>query len=404
MEKAKKSLTRYFIPPLILIIGIVIMASLSASRQKPQREEQSTPGVVVQVQIVEFESRQVTVRGHGTVKPRQEISLSSQVPGKIEWVDPRFIAGGRFKKGDPLCRIEQTDYILGVEQAQARVAGAEFGAMAARAKTENAREEWDQMQTANQKLPGNNKQNPEPDALVLREPQLKQAEAELQSAHAALAIAELRLERTIITAPFDCRIRQESIDVGQYVNPGVSVARLFSTDMVEIEVGIPLSEVMWLDIPGAEAEIHLHVDGKNFIWEGNVNRTVGVIGERERLSYVVVQVKDPLELHDENSIELSIGAFVEVEIKGRMLEKVISLPRQAIRDESHVWVVDEEGLLNVRDVTVERLVPGEALISSGLVSGEKVILSSIIGGAEGMKVRVTVNGEIESPEIEGDSQ
>ncbi|MBT7616304.1 MAG: HlyD family efflux transporter periplasmic adaptor subunit, partial [Calditrichaeota bacterium] len=227
---------------------------------------------------------------------------------------------------------------------------------------------------------------------------------ELASANAALSLAKLRLDRTILYAPFNCRIRQESIDKGQYLNPGVSVARLFSTDMVEIDVGIPLSEVMWLDIPGATAAVHLHVDGKTFIWDGKVDRSVGVIGEKERLAYVVVQVKDPLKIQDDKDIELSIGTFVEVEIRGHFLDNIVSLPRQALRDDSNVWVVNDEGLLNVRKVSVERMIPGEVLISDGLNTGDKVILSSIIGGAEGMKLRVMLNGKISNPENSGDSQ
>ena len=403
MEKTRKSFKRYFMPPLILIVGVAIMASLSASRQKPHREKHVVPGVLVQVQVVKPESRQVIVRGHGTVKPRQEINLSAQVSGKIEWVDSRFAAGGQFNSGEPLFRIEQSDYELGVEQAQARVAGAEYGFMVASANKEIARTEWDNMQSAHRKLTGK-AENSQPDALVLREPQLKQAEAELASANAALSLAKLRLDRTILYAPFSCRIRQESIDKGQYLNPGVSVARLFSTDMVEIDVGIPLSEVMWLDIPGATAAVHLHVDGKTFIWDGKVDRSVGVIGEKERLAYVVVQVKDPLKIQDDKDIELSIGTFVEVELRGHFLDNIVSLPRQALRDDSNVWVVNDEGLLNVRKVSVERMIPGEVLISDGLNTGDKVILSSIIGGAEGMKLRVMLNGKISNPENSGDSQ
>lgn len=402
MKEAKKSVKRYIIPPLVLLIGIVIMASLSASRQKPPREKQISLGVLVQVQTVKPESRQVIVRGNGTVKPRQEISLSAQVSGKVDWVDPRFVNGGQFKKGESLFRIEQIEYELGVEQAQARVAGAEYGMLVARANTEIARHEWDTMQNARQDLSGNKAANSKPDALVLREPQLKQAEAELASANAALSIAKLMLNRTVILAPFNCRIRQESIDKGQYLNPGLTVARLFSTDMVEIEVGIPLSEVLWFDIPGAAANVILQVDGKTFTWEGQVNRSIGVIGERERLAYVVVQVKDPLRLNDENKLELSIGTFVEVEIMGHFLENVVALPRQAIRDGSSVWIADDKGILGVREVVVERMIPGEALISSGLETGENVIISSIIGAAPGMKVRMMLNGGDHESESTGD--
>ncbi len=386
--KAKRSIIRFILPFLIIIVGIIILAALTMSRRKPEKQSVGFPGVLVETVKAEKIPRKVVVRGHGVAKPLKEISLAAQAPGKVEWVHPDFLAGGEFKKGEILIRIEQEDYRLAVEQAKAQVAQAEYSLALAEANVNVARKEWESMREAqkNLELPGYDA-NEEPDALVLRQPQLKQAQAALESAQAALQAAELRLKRTEIEAPFDCRIRKESVDPGQFINAGSPIAALFSTDIAEIEVGLPLSESIWLEIPGADAEVNLDVNGETFSWFGKVDRSLGVIDERERLATVVVQVKEPYKIKNGSKLPLSIGSFVEVEIQGPRLTDIYPLPRRALRDNSTLWIAVQDSILEIRNVKVKRLTPNEVFIVSGLKEGEMVITSSISGAAPGLKVR-----------------
>lgn len=382
----KKSRLRFILPPVITVIAIIIMVGITLSKRKPPKMEHHFSGVLVDVMKTGIESRFATVTGHGTVRPRHEVTLSPQVGGKVEWVDPRFVAGGQFRKGEALIRIEQEDYLLGVEQAQAAVAGAEYALAVATADAEVAGKEWKTMQSATKNITGSEKRTP--DALVLREPQLKQAEANLASAKAALSMAQLRLERTEITAPFNCHVRFKSVDPGQLVNVGTPTGAIYSTDLAEIEVGIPIGELMWLEIPGAKATVRLTLDETvKYEWEGKIVRGLGTIDERERLARVVVQVRNPYASTSGDKPALNVGTFVEVEIQGREINDIIPLPRKAIRDESTVWISTQDSLLEVRKVKVERLTTNEALVSDGIMPGEYVILSPVTGAATGLKVK-----------------
>ncbi len=392
-DKKAKSRKRALVPHIIIIVGLLILIGMTVSRRKPPRSQPIFPRVLVQVTEATVETRQISIRGHGTVKPFQEISLSPQVSGRVEWVSPDFAAGGHFKKGDVLLRIEQTDYLLAAEQAHATVAGAEYALAVAKANANIAQEEWQTMQAAQEQLSGIAiDTNQIPDALVLHEPQLRRAEADFASAQAALKMAELRLSRTVITAPFNCRIKNESADPGQLINTGAPIATLYATDKVEIEVGLPMSELLWLEIPGAPATVKLNLDDNVFVWNGVVVRSLGVMNETERLARLVVQVENPFVRLSKYSPELNIGTFVEVEIEGRRLEEIIPLPRRALRENSNVWVASEDSTLDIRPVTIERMTPTEVLISSGLTSGEKIILSSISGAAPGLKLRPVHKG------------
>ena len=190
--------------------------------------------------------------GTGNVLPRDEVNVLPQITGKIDWLSPEFEKGGSFRKGETLVRIEQVDYTLGVQRAKAALAQAEYGYQVAKANSNIAKKEWKTVSSKSRNSTEGDQKMSEPDSLVLQIPQLKQAEANLESARAAFQLAELNLERTEVKAPFNCRIRQRLASEGQLVSPGSPIASVYGTDVVEIEVGIPVADLAWIKIPGAE--------------------------------------------------------------------------------------------------------------------------------------------------------
>ena len=97
------------------------------------------------------------------------------------------------------------------------------------ARANQAKTDWERI----------NKNEPATD-LVLRLPQIKQAQANVASAQARLDNALLNLERTKILAPYAGRILTKQVDVGQYVSTGNSLAKIYAVDYAEIR--LPLSE------------------------------------------------------------------------------------------------------------------------------------------------------------------
>jgi hypothetical protein len=82
-----------------------------------------------------------------------------------------------------------------------------------------------------------------------------------------------------------------------------------------------------------------------------------------------------------------VGLFVHAEIKGRIVDDIVVLPRIAVRDNNRVLVVDQEDRLHFRDVSILRIQPDEVLIDGGLLAGERVCLTPLQVAVEGMKVR-----------------
>lgn len=376
------------IPILILIAGFAGMKWLKLSRQPPQKEVKIISGALVETLTVKAGDHDVMVLGTGTVQARQQAAITPQVSGKVSYLAPDFVAGGFFKKGDLLFEIESVDYQLAIERTKATLSKAEYNLSTVESQARVARMEWDRL-----KLEGEKKPNP----LVLYEPQLKNAQAEVASAKATLEQAKLDMERIHVYAPFDCRIRSEEIDLGQYVRAGNSVGIAAGTETAEIIVPLPLEELHWLRIPrkgsdriGSPVTAKIVAGNQTFTWQGHIDRSLGEIDPQSRMSRVIVAVDDPYNLKNrsrKSGINLETGLFVNVALHGKKLTGVIAIPRSALRENETVWIVDKSNKLRVRPVTVVRRERNLLFIEKGLKEGEKVVLTSLSGAVEGMKLR-----------------
>ena len=393
----KRKLMKIIFPIIIILSGIVIMLVLIAIRPEPKKEVKADPGILVQLLEVKKTSLPIVVKGTGTVTAAEEVTINPQVSGRIIRVSPQFAVGGFFRKDEILFEIEDTDYRLALDRAKAARAKAEYDLASMESQALIARSEWERLNRDNQEQP-----NP----LVLFEPQLKNSLSALASAEASVRQAVLDLERTGIKAPFNCRVRSENIDPGQYVKSGSIVALLAGTDNAEILVPLPLEDLRWLVIPrsgetdaGSSAVVSLHIGEKIYEWQGRVVRSTGEVDPKTRMMKLVVRIHDPYGLKGTSDTEkpsLADGSFVDVRFMGAKLENMFVIPRSAFRDASTVWIMDKEEKLLIREVITGRIEREKVIISEGLADGDRVVLTNISGAANGMRLRAIENKVIKS--------
>ncbi len=393
---------------LVLVIlgaGISIAALLRYTHKAPVRTEQKIVAPLVKVQTVRQQDIQIVVQGYGTVQPKVQAEVVPQVSGKVVAIHPDFKDGGFVGAGKSLITIDQRDYELVVQRAEAEVARAEVELDLEKAEAEVARQEWEQLN------PGREP----PSALIVREPQIRWAQTRLVAAKAELATAELNLERTRVSLPFDGRVVRKTVDLGQYVIAGQSIGKIYSIEAVEIEVPLEDRELAWFDIPvnpvslngnssaktGSSVEIRSQFAGGNHTWQGHVVRTTGEIDKTSRLVSVIVEVPEPFKGADGRP-PLVPGMFVELLIKGKILEKTIPVPRDAIREGNKVWVV-EKGRLHIQPLEIARADKDFVYAISGLDDGAMIVLSSLDIVTEGMKVRIRLEISSGTEQLNRDS-
>lgn len=379
---------RVVLPLLVIIIALGLTLVLVKSRKAPKPHEAPYLGPLVDVVAAVKTVRPVIVSGTGTVQPRFEVNITPQVKGRVSEISAQMVAGGVLRKGELLFAIEDIDYRLAIDLARASLAQAELDLLRNENLAEVARNEWQAL-----KLSG----DAEPNPLVVYEPQLSSARAQRDAALANVKQAEINLQRTRIFAPFNCYVRSEQVEIGQFINAGSPVATIVGTDQAEIVVPLPLDELAWLQVPrngaaqsGSPAQVELQSGAQTFRWQGVITRALGEIDPRNRMARVVVTVADLLskDSTDRSLLnELLPGMFVEVRLQGKELVDVIAVPRGALRDNDTIWIADAENRLQMRVVDIVRRERDEVLVRSGLQAGEMIVMTGLSGAAEGMLLR-----------------
>ena len=385
MNKTKRRFLHFAILIVLVAFGAAGMWALTSSKPQIEKLRPSAPTPVVRVVKLKTGPQPVHILGEGTVRPLREINLVPQVGGKAMYVSPALVNGGEFSQGDILLRIDPVDYQLAVILAKAKVKDSESNLKLAQEDAAAAQEEWRLLHAGDPKAQGN------PPPLVAKEPQLSAAEAKLEADRADLRSALLSLERTELKAPFDGRVSQENVDIGQYVSPGQALATLYSTEAAEIILPLEDEDLFWFDVPGftpnnspgASAKVLARLAGRERIWSGAVVRTEGSLDERTRMINVVVRVEKPYA----KKPPLPVGLFVIVEIEGRTLPDAAVIPRSALHQDDVVWVVDSDDRLHFREVDVARVQGDEVMVEDGLKDGEMVVITTLEAVTDGMSVR-----------------
>ena len=391
MDRKRKRGIHITVSVALVIVGILIMGALTASKSRLEKVQPSVPVPVVRVVKIATGSQAITIRGGGTVNPLWEISLVPQVGGKIVRISPSLANGGEFTKGQPLLAIDPVDYELAVTLAKAQVKDAESNLKIIQQEALVAQEEW------RSHYSGTSHAVEEPPPLVAKKPQLEAARARLEASRADLEKALLNRERTALKAPFDGRVSKKYVDTGQYVTPGQTLATLFSTEAVEIALPLEDKTLFWFDVPGftpggasgSPATVHAEFAGRELTFSGEVVRAEGKVDEKTRMITVIVRVDRPYATRP----PLAIGLFVTVDIKGRVLPGAAVIPRAALRQGNVVWIVDDAGILHFRTVRVARYQGEEVVVESGLEDGEMVVFSTLKAPADGMAVRAALEKE-----------
>jgi RND family efflux transporter MFP subunit len=405
----------------ILVFATCCLGAFALVATAPSVEQVSPERTITAVRTLDAKPQAVrlAVRSQGTVAPRTESTLVPEVSGRVIWVSPALVSGGFFAAGEPLLRIDPDDYEIALTRARA-------ANLRAKSELDYAASELKRQQGLSERAVASSAQL----SAARRAEQV--ARAGIAEAGAALEQAEHDLARTEIHAPYKGRVRSENVDAGQFASRGAPLATLYATDYAEIRLPIPDQQLAYLELPGLhggssdegpKVRLHASFAGQRHEWEGRVVRTEGEIDPRSRMVHVVARVEDPygtgVQARDSEEDAagdateeagsgdgatptealvaasrprdarppLAVGLFVEAEIEGPLVEEVIVVPRYAMRDESHLLVVDSDDRLRTREVEVLRIDRDDVLIRGALSPGERICISPLQVVIEGMVVR-----------------
>jgi len=192
---------------------------------------------------------------------------------------------------------------------------------------------------------------------------------------ARIAVARAQLERTILRAPFDGTVAEINGEIGEVVTPSpVGVPTLPAVDLIDnscIYVTAPIDEVDAPDIrAGMTASISLDAfPDRSF--PATVRRVAPYVLDREKQARTV----DIEAVFDEPSENLLPGYSADVEVLLDAHRDVLRIPSQALQDGGRVLVLNDDGLLEARSVSVGLANWQYTEVTGGLAEGERVVLS-----------------------------
>ena len=318
----------------------------------------------------------LTVELTGTVNLEERVRVASEVVGRIAWVSPDFSNGGSIRANEPFIRIDPAEFELQVEAAEMAVREADA-------------QVWVERAGAEEDIRAFERENPgvEPSEAIRRLPSIAEAEARLMRAQADLKLAELRLERTNISLPYDGRVTASDVEVGELVGPADRVDRpasrlgiVYRTEALQVAVPIEPRDLEYLDpVIGRSAR----VAGEMATWEARVARVSSVVAPRTRLASVFLKFAE--DAHPDSLP--APGTFVEVAFAGPVYEDVYVLPESVLQERDSVWVV-RDGLLSAfAPETVGRTATG--WVVQAFDAGERLVVGVLPGAREGLAVEVT---------------
>ncbi len=380
---------RYVLMPFVIIFfAIVIFAIVASLAPKPAKQPVIIKAPLVNVMAITRENITFKVKSQGSVFPRTETSLISEVSGMVVEVSDKFKVGGYFTQGEQLLAIDDITYQVALVQTQSRLDSAEASVIEENARTQQAEDEWS--------LTG--KPISEAPVLAIRIPQQKKAQANLLAAKADLRAAQIKLKRTKIVAPYDALVKAKMVDIGQYVSTGSQLAMTFAVDYAEVRLPIKQRDVAFLNLPRinkksellSAVELSYQIAGTEHLWRSRLTRYEGVVDSSSRVHYVIAQVDDPYALKSSSSHkELHIGTFVNAVISGKVLNDLVAIPRGVIRGANSLYLVDSDNKLQIITINILRTDASNVYTLDEFPANNRIVITKLSSPVQGMTLRIS---------------
>lgn len=335
-----KFLIRASFPLLILGVGFLAWKWLGSPIEPPKPVAQERQKLKTEKSTLNRTDYQVLIDSQGSLRAQQETTITPLVSGTVIKIHPTFEDGSFFKKGDILLELDPADLETSVFASESRLARAEAALIQEQARAKQAKLNWQDIGYEE-----------EPSPLVLRIPQLREAEANVNAAKADLEQARRNLERAKVKAPFDGRVETRLVGLGQAVGETTQIGKVFGTATAEIRLPLAPSQLPFIDLPTHQGDTPVNVVLTDALrdpsrpaehqWQAKIIRTEGTLDPNSRELFAIAQIQDPFSLTSDLP-QLRIGQPLRAEINGIILEDVFVIPRTAMRGLNHIFLIDKQ--------------------------------------------------------------
>lgn len=313
----------------------------------------SRPGLPVEVAAAETDTVVDAILATGTIEAVQSIDLQPEVQGRLQEIIVR--EGSEVAAGAPLFKVDDAEL---------------------RAQVAQLRAERDRAVRALERTRELIQQNASSEA------DLEDAEANARSTEAQLELLEVRLDRTLVRAPFAGVVGERFVSVGDYVNTATRLTTLQTVDPQRAAFQVP---ERYAERLSAGQQVTFRVAAVDQDFTGRVDFVDPVVRVPARTILVKASVRNPDRM-------LKPGMFIEARLATEVRTDAIVVPEDAIlplAGATFVWIVSD-GVANRREVVTGVRTPGFVEIRSGVTAGDQVVVGGLQKLAEGTPVAPTL--------------
>jgi len=301
----------------------------------------------------------------GEVKSRYESNQSFRINGKI--IERKVEVGNVVKKGQLLARLDATDTNLSAQAAAADVRSAEANYELAKAEVERQRKLVEKKFISQS-------------ALDIREAELKISASRLQQVKAQAAVSGNQSRYTALLADRDGVVTQIRAEPGQVVEAGEMIAQIVDIKQIEVLVAVPESRMAKLKVNDSVA-IKLWADREK-TYTGKVREISPAASSATRAFDVRVAITDA-----DEAVKLGMTAGVRFADDTSTDMVIPTSALTQVNGKNSVWVIDQNGIANPREVTAGQYTEEGVTITNGLQPNEMIAIAGVHTLIKGQKVK-----------------
>ncbi len=365
------------------LISLAFLALLLAACNQEQASSMQAGGpTAVTVVILKAQAVTLTRLLPGRTNAYVIAEVRPQVTGIVE--ERLFDEGSLVTAGQVLYQLDDATYRADWNSARAALARARASADVAELNANRAEELIGSKTISKQDYDN---------AVAAR----LESSADVDVAEARLASARVKLDYARITSPIDGRIGKSTVTRGALVTadqdePLTTVQQL---DPIYVDLTRSASELLQLrrELSSGAIQLSEHIpvvilleDGTRYGYEGELTFTDVAVDPATGSYSLRVVVPNPDQL-------LMPGMYVRALLSNATLENALLVPQQGVvrdvKGNAAVLIVNDEDVVERRDIEVSRTIGNEWLVSSGLVAGDRVIIKGLQRARAGDSVVVS---------------
>ncbi len=361
----------------LLTVAVAVLAAFTLSACSPaQSQSGAQPGAApaAKVGVVTLQPQRVELTAElaGRTVAFQNAEVRPQVTGIVK--TRAFTEGSDVKSGQLLYQIDPASYQAALDSAKAALAKAEANATTAKLKAARY-DELAGIDAVSKQLRDDT------------QAALKQAQADVAAATAAVRAAQIDLDRTRVTAPIAGRIGRSAVTPGALVtaNQAAAMATLQQLDPIYVDVTQTSAELLRLQRDLAEGRLQRDAAGqarvKLVLEDGSTYAQEG------KLQFSELQV-DPasgsvtLRAQFPNSKrQLLPGMYVRAQVQSGVQAEALLAPQAAVsrdaKGNATAMVVDKDGRAEARQLQTGPVIRGQWLVTAGLKAGDHLIVDGL---------------------------